>query len=154
SAHAMLQRLIAGPTDPAVLADWARGRLRGKREALTAARTGCFREHHAFLLSTPLEPLQCLEEPIAPFDGRLAAQMAGMGPPPSPAATPQAPKRQPVAEERTRAPRSPGEPPPPVPLHRAIGLLDPIPGIDGRTAETILAEWGTDMRPFPSASQA
>jgi transposase len=154
SAHAMIQTLIAGQTDPAVLAELARGRLRGKREALTAALTGCFREHHAFLLTTHLEHLQFLEEQIEQFDQRIGAQMAAMGPPPPSASPPQAPESQAVAEETTRAHRSPGEPPPPATFQGAIRLLDPIPGIDVRTAEKILAELGTDMRQFPSASHA
>jgi transposase len=37
------------------------------------------------------------------------------------------------------------------PFEEAVGLLDTIPGIARHTAETIVAEIGTDMRRFPSA---
>jgi transposase len=45
----MLEALIAGQRDPAVLADLAKRRLRSKIPALTEALTGRFGEHHAFL---------------------------------------------------------------------------------------------------------
>src|SRR4029453_15048194 len=50
SGRAMLEALAQGTTDPTVLADLARGRLRGKLPALRAALAGRFRTHHAFLV--------------------------------------------------------------------------------------------------------
>ena len=49
SGRLMLQALIDGPRDPAVLADLAKRRLRVKIPELTEALTGRFSEHHAFL---------------------------------------------------------------------------------------------------------
>jgi transposase len=49
SGRAMLDALIEGQRDPAVLADLARTRLRDKIPALTEALTGRFNAHHAFL---------------------------------------------------------------------------------------------------------
>ena len=49
SGRSMLDALIAGQRDPAILADHARARLRDKLPALTEAMTGRFNEHHAFL---------------------------------------------------------------------------------------------------------
>lgn len=46
---AMLQALIEGQNDPAVLADLAKTRVRRKIPALTEALTGRFNAHHAFL---------------------------------------------------------------------------------------------------------
>lgn len=51
SARAMLTQLLAGETDPQVLADLARGRLREKREALKQALTGTLQPHHRFMLT-------------------------------------------------------------------------------------------------------
>ena len=48
SGRAMLDALVAGTTDPDVLADLARGQLRKKLPALRQALTGRFRAHHAF----------------------------------------------------------------------------------------------------------
>lgn len=49
SGRAMLEGLIAGQRDPAVLAEMANRRLRNKIPELTEALTGRFGEHHAFL---------------------------------------------------------------------------------------------------------
>jgi len=61
----MLTALVAGTTDPAVLAELARGRLRTKRPALRAALAGRFRGHQAFLVSQMLAHLDDLDEAIA-----------------------------------------------------------------------------------------
>ena len=49
SGRLMLQALIDGQHDPAVLADLAKRRLRAKIPELTEALTGRFSDHHAFL---------------------------------------------------------------------------------------------------------
>ena len=49
SGRAMLEALIEGERDPAILAELAQRRLRSKIPELTEALTGRFREHHAFL---------------------------------------------------------------------------------------------------------
>jgi transposase len=49
SSRAMLQALVDGQRDPAVLADLAHRRMRTKIPALTEALTGRFTDHHAFL---------------------------------------------------------------------------------------------------------
>ena len=71
SGRAMIEALIAGVTDPAVLAELARGRLRKKRAALQAALTGRFRAHHAFLLTQALRHLDCLDQAIAAYTARI-----------------------------------------------------------------------------------
>jgi transposase len=48
SGRAMLEALVQGTTDPAMLAELARGRRRGKLPALRQALAGRFRGHHAF----------------------------------------------------------------------------------------------------------
>jgi len=65
SGRAMLSALVAGTTDPAILAELARGRLRTKLPALRAALAGRFRGHHAFLVSQMLGHLDYLDEAIA-----------------------------------------------------------------------------------------
>lgn len=84
SGRAMLAALVAGTTDPTVLADLARGRLRKKLPELRRALQGRFRRHHAFLLEQILAKIDFLEETIerlqreinerlAPFEPMLAA---------------------------------------------------------------------------------
>jgi transposase len=76
SGRAMLEALVHGTTDPAVLADLARGRLRKKLPALREALAGRFRPHHAFLVSQLLAHMDYLEEAISAVstevEGRLA----------------------------------------------------------------------------------
>lgn len=51
----MLQALIDGQRDPALLADLAKRRLRSKIPPLTEALTGRFGDHHAFLARLHLD---------------------------------------------------------------------------------------------------
>jgi transposase len=62
SARAILQALVAGETDPALLADLARGRLRTKRDQLAQAVVGRFAAHHAFMIAEQLSHLDYLDE--------------------------------------------------------------------------------------------
>jgi transposase len=50
SGRAMLEALIGGQRDPAVLAELARARMRSKIPALTEALQGRFSDHHAFMV--------------------------------------------------------------------------------------------------------
>jgi transposase len=65
SGRDMLHALVAGTTDPAILADLARGTLRKKLPALRQALTGRFRPHHAFMVSQHLGHLDYLDEAIS-----------------------------------------------------------------------------------------
>jgi transposase len=76
SGRAMLTALVAGTTDPAVLADLARGRLRAKLPALRQALTGRFRGHHAFLLTQLLAHLDYLDEMIGALSGKIEGHLA------------------------------------------------------------------------------
>jgi transposase len=76
SGRAMLEALVRGTTDPAGLAELARGRLRAKLPALRQALAGRFRPHHAFLVSQLLAHLDYLDEAISTLSARLAELMA------------------------------------------------------------------------------
>jgi transposase len=75
SGRAMLQALMAGTTDPALLADLARGTLRKKLPALRAALAGRFRPHHAFMVSQHFGHLDYLDEAIDTLSGRIEEAM-------------------------------------------------------------------------------
>ena len=64
SGRAMLDALISGSTDPEVLANLARGKLRKKLPLLQQALEGRFRPHHRFLLGQILSHLDYLDEAI------------------------------------------------------------------------------------------
>jgi transposase len=80
SSRAMLDALVQGERDPAVLADMAKRRLRSKIPELTEALHGRFGEHHAFLVKLHLDLIDQhtvaielltarIEEAMAPFRG-------------------------------------------------------------------------------------
>jgi transposase len=76
SGRAMLQALAAGTTDPVILADLARGRLRGKLPALRAALAGRFRPHHGFLVGQLLTHLDYLDDAIATLSAEIESRLA------------------------------------------------------------------------------
>ena len=76
SGRARLTARVSGTTEPAVLADLARGRLRAKLPALRQALTGRFRGHHAFLLSQLLAHLDYLDEAVATLSQAIAEHLA------------------------------------------------------------------------------
>jgi len=76
SGRAMLNALVEGTTDPEVLADLARGRLRAKLPALRQALLGRFRPHHAFLAAQLLAHLDYLEEAVGTLGGEIERLLA------------------------------------------------------------------------------
>ena len=64
SGRAMLEALVAGTTDPALLAQLARGRLRAKLPELMEALEGRFTDEHALVVSSILAHLDFLDEQI------------------------------------------------------------------------------------------
>jgi len=115
SGRAMLDALVAGTTDPELLAELARGRLRTKIPALREALEGRFDQLHAVLIGAILAHLDFLDEQIERLSEAIEEQLGPFAP--------------------------------------AVELLRSIPGVDTRTAQTIIAEIGTDMRIFPSDRQ-
>lgn len=71
SGRAMLQALIGGEQDPAVLADLAKRRLRAKIPMLTQALEGRFTEHHAFLARTHLALIDQFTHAITEITDRI-----------------------------------------------------------------------------------
>jgi transposase len=71
----MLEALLAGQRDPKVLAQFARGRMRGKITDLEEAFTGRFDEHHAFLLAKMLTRIDMVTADIADLEARIDAEL-------------------------------------------------------------------------------
>lgn len=115
SGRAMLKALVEGTTDPGVLAELARGRLRAKIPALKEALTGRFGSHHALIVGTILSKLEFLEEVIDHLSAEISEVIAPFGP--------------------------------------QVELLETIPGVDRRSAESIIAEIGVDMAQFGSSAR-
>ena len=139
SGRAMLDALIAGETDGAVLAKLARGRLKKKQAALEEALTGMMSEHHRFLLSQQLALFDFLSQQIEQLNHQIESQVAAM----DDLSSPPGPSRQTAASEEE-------EKATPLSYEQAVRLLDTIPGIDLTTAEVLVAEIGVDMSRFPT----
>jgi transposase len=71
SGREMLVALVGGQTNPKVLAQLARGRLRGKLGVLEEAFTGHFTDHHGFLLGTMLARIDALDADIAALESKI-----------------------------------------------------------------------------------
>jgi transposase len=117
SGMAMMNALIEKQesSDPAEIAELAKGRLREKIPELVKALQGRVDKHHAETLSMILEHLAYLGQQIAKLEQRI--------------------------EEKAK------------PYQQEIELLDTIPGIDKTSAQSIIAEIGTDMSVFETSER-
>ena len=100
SGRAMLDALIAGETNGALLARLARGRLKKKEAALEEALTGMMGEHHRFLLSQQLALFDFLSQQIEQLNHQIETQVAAMDDLDSP---PGAPRQAAAVEEEEKA---------------------------------------------------
>jgi transposase len=97
SGRAMLDALVAGTTDPEVLADLAQGKLRAKIPALKQALEGRFEAHHALVIGAILAHLDFLEEQVDRLSEAIEEHWALSG--------------RPGSSWRARSPASPGAAP-------------------------------------------
>jgi transposase len=75
SGRDMLDALVAGTTDPTVLASLARGQLRSKLPALQEALVGRFDAEHALVVGQILAHIDFLEEAIDRLSAAIEEQM-------------------------------------------------------------------------------
>ena len=76
SGRAMLDALVQGTTDPEILAELARGRLRAKIPVLKEALEGRFDHLHAVWIGAILAHLDFLDEQIASLTDAIGEQIA------------------------------------------------------------------------------
>jgi len=139
SGRAMLDALVAGTTDPEILADLALGKLRKKLPELREALEGRFDAQHALIVGASLAKLDFLDEQITLISDAIDEQIGAPFDPPA----------LPDGQQQTTPPAdATGEQP--GPLGPALALLCTIPGVQRRTAQVILAETGADMSVFPT----
>lgn len=80
SGRAILLALVQGTTDPAVLADLARGRLRQKLPDLRRALAGRFRRHHTFLVEQILAKIDYLDDAVERLNAELEVRLVPFAP--------------------------------------------------------------------------
>jgi transposase len=76
SGRAMLEALTAGSTDPQILSELARGRLRKKLPELRKALEGRFRPHHRFMVGEILTHIDFLDEAIERISQEVSCRIA------------------------------------------------------------------------------
>jgi len=80
SARQMLDALVAGTSDPATMAELAKGRLRAKREALERALTGRMRDHHRAMIAMHLTHIDFLDEQIEQLSQEVTERLRPFAP--------------------------------------------------------------------------
>jgi transposase len=125
SGRRMIEAMIKGVRDPFKLAELADRRIRASRKQLYDALHGRLTDHHRFMLDLYLRQYDALADAIARIDKQVDAAIAKMD-------------AEVVAGQ--------------APFLSLIALLCTIPGVAELAAKTILAEIGTDMSRFPTAS--
>jgi len=113
SGRKMLQAIIEGKRDAGWMADYAQGKLRGKRGELELALEGTFTDEQRWLLAKELRQIEWLEGQAGAREQEIERRVA-------------------VFEE---------------PIQRLLT----IPGIDRKTAWTLVAEIGVDLSAFADA---
>ena len=113
SGRKMLQAIVAGKRDAGWMADYAQGKLRGKRRELELALEGTFTDEQRWLLAKQLRQIEWLEAQAGAMEQEIERRVA-------------------VFEE---------------PIQRLLT----IPGMDRKTAWTIIAEIGVDLSAFVDA---
>ncbi len=75
SSREMIEALIAGERDPAVLARMAKGTMRKKIARLEEALAGSFGAHHALVCRRIIDHIDFLDESIAELNAEIAARL-------------------------------------------------------------------------------
>ena len=75
SGRQMVAALVGGTTDPAALADLAKGRMREKLPALERALAGCMGPHQRFMLAEQLAHVEYLDASIDRVSGEIQERL-------------------------------------------------------------------------------
>jgi len=133
SGRLMLEALIGGERDPAALAGLAKGRLRVKHSALIEAFEGVrFGPQNALLIGGILRHIDFLDAEIEALSTSIETHIAAHSEP---------------ARDADQAGADAGTV---RPFELATQLMCSLPGIQHRTAQTLIGEFGIDMSRFPS----
>jgi transposase len=136
SVAAMAAALAAGERDPRVLADLARGPLRGKKAALAEALDGMSGSHHGVIAGMLLEQAAFLDRRITQMEDQAIAALA------------QVPESWGADADGQAGPGCGTTPD--APVLAAVHRLAEIPGISPWLAIVIIAETGLNMAAFPT----
>jgi hypothetical protein len=144
----ILRAIVAGERDPQRLATLRDHRCASSTAEIAKALTGNYRAEHLFALQQALVLYDAYSQQLALCDQEIATHYTLLKPqstdtplpplPPAPKSNAHS-KNQPTNDVRSQ-------------LYRLVGVdLLTIPGLSASTAQTIIAEIGTDMSRWPSS---
>lgn len=81
SGRTMLKALVEGKRDAGWMADYARGKLRGKKRELELALEGTFTDHQRWLLAAELRQVEALEATTRTMEEEIDGRMIHFGEP-------------------------------------------------------------------------
>jgi transposase len=146
---AILDAILAGERDPAVLAGHRDYRVKASAETIAKALVGDYRSEHLFTLRQALASYRHAQGLIAECDGEIQTRLGAFASTIDPATHP-----LPATPKSRRTPR--GRSPLPgfdlrTELYRILGTdLTRVPGFQIPTVSTLFAELGADLSPFPA----
>lgn len=138
SLVAMLEALIAGERDPAVIAELAKGPLRGKRAELAAALDGMFASHHGVIARSLLDQVTFLSQQIGQMEAGAVQALAQV--------------RESWGVDAGGVTGPDAGTGPDAPVLAAVRRLAEIPGVSSWLAVSVISEIGLDMTRFPTAA--
>jgi transposase len=146
---AILDAILAGERDPAVLAQHRHRRVKASRETIAKALVGDYRSEHLFTLRQALAAYRHTQRQIEECDAEVQARLGAFASQVDPAAHPLPPATP--SRRKAHGPR-------PAPrfdlrteLYRVLGTdLTQVPGLDTATVCTLFSELGAHLSAFPS----
>jgi transposase len=142
----ILRAIVAGQTDPHVLAQYRDPRCQASEAEITAALTGHYRPEHVFVLQQNLELFDAYQRQMAACDVAIEAYLHTLTVQvPAPADALPAPRT--TKKPRANEPRFEIR----LPLHQLTGVdLTQIDALRPYSTLRLLAEIGTDMSRWPT----
>ena len=135
SGRQMLAALVEGGSEPELMAELAKGRLRNKMDELVKALTGVVRPHHRFMLAQHLGHIDFLDEQVSSVNEEIGQRIEAMSA---------------SDEDEMLPPNDSLEKVGQLTWATGIEILDTAPGVDVKAAQMVLAETGIDMSQFPN----
>ena len=75
SGTLIIERMLKGETDPAMLCELAKGKLKYKKREIREALVGNIREHHKFMIQSSLDHMKKIEELIVGINNEIEAKL-------------------------------------------------------------------------------
>ncbi len=145
---ALLEAILAGERDPAVLAGHRDRRIKASPETIAKALVGDYRPEHLFVLRQSLDTYRQYQRLIGECDAHVQALLDAFDSAIDPVAQPLPPATTPHRKPQGNAPRFDLR----ADLYRILGIdLTQVPGLNTATVYTCVAELGTHLDKFPTS---